>query len=817
MVILYPKIVIFGFFIMLFQVLIASVLLGQPVKWHVFMSKTQAEDRALQLAVEDLKTTASQFGIELKLVSDAKKLVANSIIVGNTANNTLTASLCKEGLIELSEMEDPQGYEILITNIDGKKVLLCAGGSVSGDVYGLYWIWDRLRIKRCIPDISVKHIPGLKIRYAGGGSKEALRDALRYRATWVTAPFSVNQLVPWDAEPERSQNEVNREQAREFIDYAHQLHLKVLVYEDEFSYHPSLMEEFKAKPTPSDPLFWDVVQAKYRRLLQIMPELDGIRIRTGESTRIGGNFKGIDVMHEGEDCDWSLAKRYRTYVRKMHTVIVGEFDKIYFQRTWVTSIHEQHSQAQVYREIFTDEVPTEKLYLSPYLSQTDRFFHQPYNPTFNQTPHDMVVLLATLDYHARTGNAVFPCFPGQYYQGGMQTILMPKSNNLKGSMFGLPRADDWDTQTVTAYTASRLSWNPYDDLESIARDLAAMHFGEKVADRMAEILLQSPVAYKYGIYIEPVAYGDFRSLPHLRLTNFSAKGFPRLDSGKQHIDFLRQIYLRCKPWLTETLMYLDHGLNVATEMTEKFQTLKHDIDDAQLAGSIENSLELTRMLIQTNTLYVKTFFAYFAFQEQPSDISRQQLYNRSLDLKKSMSDFLETPGCDYELAGMEQLLKNVEQMLEDPETAMQRLRDAPAPEEINLIIAREQEKYIDALKIHSEKAVKFLHWRGRVDGRDLILVKGDTLKVKHLRYDPIQEMSHNFLKPLPAEAVTIIPRDIQSRSFHPFVLEQPSAENDFTATIYLSDYPCTGYSWWEFELYYIPQSPEALGLQVPWK
>ena len=63
---------------------------------------------------------------------------------------------------------------------------------------------------------------------------------------------------------------------------------------------------------------------------------------------------------------------------------------------------------------------------------------------------------------------------------------------------------------------------------------------------------------------------------------------------------------------------------------------------------------------------------------------------------------------------------------------------------------------------------------------------------------------------------TVIVKDIQSRSFGPFVLEQPNPDNNFTATLYLSDSPMHGYSWWKFELYYIPRSPKEIGLDVPW-
>ena len=97
------------------------------------------------------------------------------------------------------------------------------------------------------------------------------------------------------------------------------------------------------------------------------------------------------------------------------------------------------------------------------------------------------------------------------------------------------------------------------------------------------------------------------------------------------------------------------------------------------------------------------------------------------------------------------------------------------------------------------------------------LVNGNELEIEHLRYDNIQEMTYEFENPLPQKEYTVVVEDIRSRSFHPFVLEQPSAENNFTATIYLSDFPEHGYSWWEFKVYYIEKSPQKLGLETPWK
>jgi len=812
--------------LILFLLLLSDLLsvTGHPVwaqaqtVWQIYLSENLAADDAIKVAVDDLQKEGERLGI---LFETADIESGHQILVGSAERNHKVKELVLSGQISLKGSGDEQGYEIITLTLDKKQVMVISGGSVIGEVYGLFRLLDRLRVFKKVPDINEIRVPAMKIRFTGGGAnEEGLRDALRCNATWVSGGISVNHLVPWHSEPEAATNAKNREELKKLIDYAHRLHLKYLVYEDEFSYHPSLLEEFGATLSPQDPAFWDAVQAKYRRLFQAMPEIDGIRIRTGELTRVGGTYRPFDVMHDGECCDWSLEKRYRTFVKKLYNVAVGEFNKIYFQRTWVTSAYEQHSMAEVYKKIFTDDIPVENLYMSPYLSTTDRYFHQPYNPTFNLTPHHMILLLATLDYHSHAGVNTFPTFPGTYYQGGLETILSVKNSNIKGFDFGNygpPSSDNWNTGAVTTYTIGRLAWNPYERMEDIARDFSAICFGQKAAPLMAEIYLLSPNAYKYGIYIEPVAYGDFRSLPQLRLTTFPAKGLPRLDHGKKHIQFLRTLYLRCRPWLNETLLYLDHGLGVAQDMVNRYKAVKPLIMNPVLAEKVEESVDLTYGLIKTNNLYVKTFFKYFEYRENP-DLKNKTLLKKSVqDLSEMMISFKKMPGCVYRLDGMEQLVINVDQVLKDLPEAESLLDRAPDEEDIQSIISGLQQKYKELFNEYKSDFKKIVHWEARVDGRDLLKIKADQLEIEHLRYDPITEMSYKFENPLAASEVTVIPVDIQSRSYGPFILEQPTEKNDYTVTVYLSDYPRHGYSWWKLDLYYITRKPADLGLSVPWQ
>jgi len=783
--------------------------------WQIIISKTALQDEAIKVAVSDLETTGAVYGIKFQVTKDIDFSAGPSIVIGAPKRNRKTADLVRRKKIALKGISDEQGFEIVTKKINGATVMIIAGGSVAGDVNGIYWLWDRIRVHKKIPDINSIRTPELKIRVAAANNEKEMRHALRRGITWVTGR-EINDVVPWDTEPEKSENDQNRIRFKKLIEYAHALHLKYLMYGDEFTYLPSLLREFNATLSPDNPAFWQAMQEKYRRLFQAMPELDGVMIRTGELTQVKGSFKAYDVMHGNKDrCDWSMEKRYRTFVKKMHKVVVAEFDKIYFQRTWVTNDYEQHSKAQVYRKIFTDDVPTKNLYLSPYVNADDRWFFTAYNPTFNQTPHNMVVLLAPMDYHATQGVKVFPTFPGQYFQAALQTILSDKNSNLKGAHFAFAGNDKWNTWNLTSYTAARLAWNHNENLHAILKDFCSIYFGREAADKMAEIYWLSAAAYKYGIYIEPATYDVFNKLLQLRITTFPVQGFPGIDHGKEHINFLHDLYLKCKPWMSETILYLDHGLEISAKMTEKFQSAKPLIKDKPLALDVENSLRLTHQLIRINNLYVKTFLAYFSYRENPDPAGKKKLAALNAELKSARKVFLATPGCTYKVFGIDQLIKNVEQVITDLSAAEETLNEAPTSAQILKTISEQQAKYAQVLKKYSGQAVKFLHWEGRIDGRDILLIQGDQFKMQHLRWDPGSCTASTFYHPLPQQTVTVLVDDIESRPIHPFILEQPNNRNNYTVKIYLFDQP-GGTGSVKFDLYYIPVSADKLGLNVPW-
>ena len=783
--------------------------------WAVVVPEDLAGDEAIKVAVNDLVDAVSARGISMRVVDEGVPPDLPAVIIGGPGRNADARRLNEDTPLPLSGVANPEGYEIItLTGRGPTRIVVAGGDSPLALPYGIYWLWDRLRVQGTMPVVNVKHEPAIEQRYTRieVREEEDIRRALRHRLNMVFGAGPLG-LVPWRSEPERSESEEARAEIGRLIDYAHRLHMKFISFGTDFTYHPELLEEFGASLSPEDPRFWDALQAKYRRLFEVLPELDGVATFVADEQRYWGNYRKFDVLRGGES-DWCMEKRHRLFVTKVWEVVVGDFDKLLLHRTWATNMYDQQAQPDVYRRIFTDEVPTKNLFIIPSFTQNDRWWFQAYNPTLNQTPHSTMVVTEPMDYHA--DGKVFPTFPGFYFQAGLQAMLDVPGSNLKGASLDVARQAGWRRSNLTAYTASRLFWNYHQDPRGIAEDFAAIQCGPEAAKGMGEIIAMTPTAYKYGLYIEPAAYGEFNSLPHIRVGQFIAEGYTDIDGGKVHIDFLHELYLRCKPWLEETLMYLDHGLRTAEAMAAKYGDVKPHIADAGLAADLEESLELARLLITTNNRYVKTFLAYFIYRENRCEADREKLASLTADLEATRNAFASAPGFEYQLFGVDVLIANAKQMLEDPDRAEATLASAPSTEEIERDAIQQQGAFAAFLEQHAGEAQKILHWRGKIDGSDLLRMSGERVEIEHLRWDAPSVEVCEVIAPLPGSPGTVIIKDIATEPLHPFVIDQPRAENGFTVEIYLNDKP-GGANWWEFDLYFIPKPPRALGLKETMK
>lgn len=223
-------------------------------QWQLIPGESNRDDIALKLAIADVPAAAAQAGITVTESDGARPAAVNRILVGDAARNALVAAMVRDGIVELKGAVHPQGFEMrTVRDSAGNTTIVVAGDAVVGDVYGMYWLWDRIRVFKAIPELNLVRAPALGIRAGGGLRESSLKQALRYTVNWVIG-VDGNALVPWDAEPLRSANEKNREETQRLTALAHALHMKYLADVDAFSCHPDDLRRFGASLTPSDPI-----------------------------------------------------------------------------------------------------------------------------------------------------------------------------------------------------------------------------------------------------------------------------------------------------------------------------------------------------------------------------------------------------------------------------------------------------------------------------------------------------------------------------------------------------------------------------------
>lgn len=79
-----------------------------------------------------------------------------------------------------------------------------------------------------------------------------------------------------------------------------------------------------------------------------------------------------------------------------------------------------------------------------------------------------------------------------------------------------------------------------------------------------------------------------------------------------------------------------------------------------------------------------------------------------------------------------------------------------------------------------------VYWRGSVDDKVHLVIKGLTLEVKTITGRTAAPGNHSFTARLPRVPVTVVAARVEGRG-RIAVIQQPSAENDFTAIVEITD------------------------------
>src|SRR5262249_4199065 len=80
-----------------------------------------------------------------------------------------------------------------------------------------------------------------------------------------------------------------------------------------------------------------------------------------------------------------------------------------------------------------------------------------------------------------------------------------------------------------------------------------------------------------------------------------------------------------------------------------------------------------------------------------------------------------------------------------------------------------------------------LRWSGRVDGQDLIFIRGNQLWVEHRGGQQITGAEYRFYRALPFDRTNIFVRKLHGRG-NVRIVEQPARNNNYTAVFMIDDH-----------------------------
>ena len=105
-------------------------------------------------------------------------------------------------------------------------------------------------------------------------------------------------------------------------------------------------------------------------------------------------------------------------------------------------------------------------------------------------------------------------------------------------------------------------------------------------------------------------------------------------------------------------------------------------------------------------------------------------------------------------------------------------------------------------------SANYLRWRGRVDGSDILRVRGRSVQVQHQTAQPIRDARYEFSAPLPSRDVRVW-IDVRQGRGRVELQQEPFRGNNYTAVILLDDERQPGGADYEFYLYWEPAAAKS--------
>lgn len=92
-----------------------------------------------------------------------------------------------------------------------------------------------------------------------------------------------------------------------------------------------------------------------------------------------------------------------------------------------------------------------------------------------------------------------------------------------------------------------------------------------------------------------------------------------------------------------------------------------------------------------------------------------------------------------------------------------------------------------AFDAYAQDAAGKVFWRGMVDDKVQLVIRGDKLEQRVVSGQAQVDGTFSFTAPLPEQAVTVSVTRAEGRSKKVTVVQQPTADNQFTAIVEIHD------------------------------
>ncbi len=92
-----------------------------------------------------------------------------------------------------------------------------------------------------------------------------------------------------------------------------------------------------------------------------------------------------------------------------------------------------------------------------------------------------------------------------------------------------------------------------------------------------------------------------------------------------------------------------------------------------------------------------------------------------------------------------------------------------------------------AVDAYAQDAAGKVFWRGMVDDKVQLVIRGDKLEQRVVSGQAQADGTFSFTAPLPEQAVTVSVTRAEGRSKKVTVVQQPTADNQFTAIVEIHD------------------------------